>query len=306
MKPSKILRIFTVSAVFLLICSCVSKSQNQRVQNIASIIESSPAESAPIDAASPVEEAITSTEETEVIYVEEAAAESATEEPVEMIQTLEAAPIEETVSLSLTPEAYSIPAFPWPPPMASGMVVIPENFFSKKGEDSLQLTDVNTWLNNTLDSSGHFGRSYFSAPGGYAMATRLEQINPDGSPKPGIERWSSEVDHNKPFSLKSYFRALFMSDPGFFRIIVFIVSPYPFSQDDEGMSQEYANGIIQKGSNTLPYEIGLQPYTKKHTSTALIYEFEKLEGEQVASNIAPGRLPGRTHLEKSNLWQKPR
>lgn len=195
-----------------------------------------------------------------------------------------------------------LPQFPWPPPRASAMTTIPASFFRQVVGRLVRLTDVDHKINAALDVSGYFERSYYAVPGGFALVTRLEQINPDGTPMEGDNRWQVEVGPIRSFSLEAYLRALFTSSPGYFRIVVFIVTPYPFSQADASVDRQDAIAWLSRGAHILPPEIGNLPYTERHSCTALIYEFEKIAGEQKARTLIPGRMLGRTHLEKSGLW----
>lgn len=196
-----------------------------------------------------------------------------------------------------------IPEFPWPPPQTSATQEIPDNFLRNNSQDALQLGQVDNIIKKALDNSGYFDHSYFAVPDGFALATRLENINLDGTPKSGDDRWAIESGSLRAFSIESYLRALFTSNPGFFRIVVFIITPHPFTQTDSTVSRKEATAWINRGLNKLPHEIAIQPYTDQYSCTALIYEFEKIPGEQMASTVIPGKLPGRTHLERAALWE---
>lgn len=213
-------------------------------------------------------------------------------------------PVEEVLVTGSRPIQLilDMPNFPWPPPQASATAVIPDNFFRGARSDDILLGDIDTRIKGALDSSEYFERSYYAVPDGFALVTHLENINPDGTPKPGDDRWAIKVGPLRSFSLESYLKALFTSNPGFFRIIVFIVTPHPFTQSDESVSRGKAVSWLHRGSHILPQEIATQPYTDRYSCTALIYEFEKIAGEDIASTVIPGKLPGRTHLERSQLW----
>ena len=49
------------------------------------------------------------------------------------------------------------------------------------GVDTMLLGQVDRKLRKALDDCGYVETSYFWVPGGFAAATRLEQINPDGT-----------------------------------------------------------------------------------------------------------------------------
>ena len=198
-----------------------------------------------------------------------------------------------------------IPEFPWPPPRASAYAEIPYHFFSSQTDDVvLRLRDVKVAIQVALEAYGYFEKSYYSVPDGFAMVTRLEQINRDGTSKEPPDRWAVEVHPLEKFSLRAYLRALFKANPGYYRIIVFIVTPTPFNQQVEyGMSRKEAMDWLAGGLNELPDSIGQVECQEECKCTALIYEFEQPNpGEPAKLNI-PSHLQGRTHLIKANLWR---
>jgi hypothetical protein len=190
--------------------------------------------------------------------------------------------------------------FPWPPPEASAFTVISPGLLIKSAEKGIRLSHIERRLKAALDSCGYSQVSYFAVPDGFAMVTRLEQINPDGTPKDGSARWTAETTATEGFSLRNYFRALFSANTGFFRIIVFIATLHPFSQDTVKVTKAEAVEWLHEGYNTLPPGIGEMEYTKEYACTALIYEFEHLDTQKEAELRLPG-LEAKTHLEKSGI-----
>lgn len=193
-----------------------------------------------------------------------------------------------------------VPEFPWPPPRASASVVVPASFIRSSGIADPTLGAVAELLGAALDTGGYFDRSYFAAPGGFAMVTRLERIDADGTPsQPG--RWSVEAQPLESFSLGAYLRALFTAPAGYYRIIVFVVSSQAFTQSAQGVSREEALDWLHEGLNRLPDSIAGVPYTGRHAVTALIYQFEQ-PGRQEALLVLQGGPSGREHLQRAQLW----
>lgn len=232
---------------------------------------------------------------------------------------------------SISKEAV-IPEFPWPPPAASASLVLPNAFvlgqwrlhrevhplrrtgqyfyyYYYDEEELVRLWDsggprlihVNATLTNALSGAGYYEASYYSVPDGFAVVTRLEQINSDGTPKPSPSRWETQPRRLEKFSLAEYLRALFLANPGFYRIIVFVVTPHPFTQSREVVTREEAISWLRFGANVLPLELSLQPYSAAFTCTALIYEFEKVDVQAKATIKVPGRLSAQIHIEKSGI-----
>lgn len=194
----------------------------------------------------------------------------------------------------------SIPEFPWPPPRPSSLVVVPCAF--PVSDPGPTLGDVNDRLRMALDATGYYDLAYFLVPDGFALVTRLEQINPDGSPKNPPARWEAHVEPMEEFSLAAYIRALFAATPGYYRVIVFAVTDQPIVASGEPASSEEASGWLAKGSDVPPESIMDVPMTDAYHVTALIYQFRQPgQGEEVVQLIADA-LPGRLHLEAAQLW----
>lgn len=216
---------------------------------------------------------------------------------------VEAPAVEEATEPSPTPirSESAIPKFEWPPPKASSTEVIPDAFLRKSEKDSVLFHDIDHVLISALDRCGYSDCSYYAVPGGFAIVTRIEQINKDGTSKPDNIRWSLKTPTISPFSdFSQYLKVLFKGNPGYYRVIVFIFTPYGFSQGSKGPSREIVEGWISNGFNILPAELGTQLYTKAHRCTALIYEFKK--SQSVATLLIPGNITGKAHLQRSRLW----
>jgi hypothetical protein len=194
------------------------------------------------------------------------------------------------------PPLKILPSFPWPPPRASAMKKLEPNLL----KNPICLGDVDTCLSKALEAAGYVEKSYFFIKGGFALVTKLEQINGDGKPKGLPDRWSVNVAPLKEFSLSAYLKALFTSNPGYFRIIVFIITHYPFTQNEKGVVFDDAIDWLYKGVNELPPAISERKFSTEHTVSALIYEFEKPKsGEAVP--LVPGRLTCNVHLLNSGI-----
>ena len=165
------------------------------------------------------------------------------------------------------------------------------------------LGDVDKLLMDALSKAGQVERSYFSVPGGFALVTRLEQINPDGSPMAGADRWVTTAGPLRKFTLDAYIKALFGSAPGYFRVIVFTVTDQPFSATGKAITEGEAIGWLDDGFDHLPQEIAVLPYTATHVCNALIYEFETDGGPNAPTVIRPSRLGGLVHLQKLGILQ---
>ena len=84
------------------------------------------------------------------------------------------------------------------------------------------------------------------------MVTRLEQYEEDGTSKVPPDRWSVDVLPLRTFSLSDYIRALFQANPGYYRIIIFVVTPVPFVESSATVSRDEAMEWLRTGLNKLP------------------------------------------------------
>ncbi len=199
------------------------------------------------------------------------------------------------------PPSTTAPQFPWPPPAASAAEVVPARLLASSVRLE-RLGGVDTVLTAALEINGYNERSYFAVPQGFAMVTRLEQIAADGSPRPPPGRWSANPPRLADgFSLRSYLRSLFTADPGYYRVIAFIVTDVPFTQSEKSITTIEAEEWLRSGLNFLPEWIGTQIYTPQVVCTALIYEFER-QPNRDPNVLLPSRLDARTHLVRSGLW----
>jgi prepilin-type N-terminal cleavage/methylation domain-containing protein len=195
----------------------------------------------------------------------------------------------------------SIPTFPWEPPQPSAFEIIPRDLLVGHDERPT-LRHVAEILDLAFRRAGYGEKSYYSVPDGFAIASRLEQINPDGTPKDSSQRWSLDVTPVLHFSVSDYISALFKATPGHYRMVVFVVTPHPFKQNSKvKISPEDAKKWLAGGLNTLPQEIGARECTTDYVCTALIYEFRRVALDHQAEFVDPSQLTGTIHLQKSGL-----
>lgn len=106
---------------------------------------------------------------------------------------------------------------------------------------------------------------------------------------------------SKEFSLSWYFSSLFLARPGFYRVIVFVVSSEPFNQTPERIKSAVAEAWLREGYNVLPDELSHLEFSSSHVCTALIYEFERPDEGNPVRIAIPGRHAGVTHLDRSGF-----
>ena len=160
---------------------------------------------------------------------------------------------------------------------------------AQKLESALQDTDYETWR-------------YLSVPHGFALATQLEQIRPDGTPRPGKERFRTDMTSLGDMTIVEFLKALAKAPPGYYRVIVFIVTDTPFSRSDRTATEQEAQQWLRAGLNQLPKAIGALAYAEDYRTTALVYEFQKSSKDSEATLVPRSPESGKIHLERAGIW----
>lgn len=189
-----------------------------------------------------------------------------------------------------------LPSFPWPPPQPSTQVPIRRERF---GGDTT-FTNLADRLKIALNASGHARMSYYSAPGGFAMVTRLERLRDDARPAAENRFAPPQPGQAETEDFLAFVQSLWFAPTGYYRQIVFITTDQPFTASAPPLSVEDAAELLQDGLPRLPPAYGARAFTPRHRVEALIYEFAK-EGEAQAEVRHPARWTGNTHLTRLGL-----
>lgn len=189
-----------------------------------------------------------------------------------------------------------LPEFPWPPPRPSTRAEIPDRFLrARAGVTSLAQVADHLW--KTLDRRGYDDLSWYAIPGGFALVTRLEQIDSKGRPI-GKYRWSDEP--HPSFELGEIFRFLLAVPEGTYRIVAFIATNQNFDTKAPPPSEREANAWLN-GPIKLSPAIRRQLYTDEHHTYVLIYQFRKRRRETARS--IPSTLSAVNHLQAAGIWE---
>ena len=193
------------------------------------------------------------------------------------------------------------PSFPWPPPSASAIEVISRPLLETQAGQT-RLRDVADRITGALQRNGYNEHKFYQFPGGFALVTRMEQMEADGTSKANSERWILDNSSTlEQFSVTAYLRALFTASPGYYRVFVFIVTTNPIMQSTNGPRPDDAMNWLVGGLNTLPETIGELDFADNYAGTALIYEFVRETEDAEAYARIPGEFQGSTHLEKAGI-----
>jgi hypothetical protein len=191
----------------------------------------------------------------------------------------------------------NFPRFPFPIPKASAEADLDPYFGKCK-----TLADADKKLRTALNATGYYTRRYLYVPGGFALVTRMEQFNKDGSCKNETQRWSEQIVRCEGFDPLCYLNALVTTNPAYFRVLVFVVTPQVLSNSSKPPGRDTATAWLDQGCNKLPSVIGDWPFQVGKTNvTALVYEFKVREGDRKAIQSTPSSLQGLTHLKKARI-----
>ncbi|HMW79101.1 MAG TPA: hypothetical protein PKC78_01920 [Accumulibacter sp.] len=201
---------------------------------------------------------------------------------------------------SSPPAAAPIPRFTWPPPKASAEVSIPDKWVRSAADATL--LSVSDKLEKALRLAEYADWSYYAVPGGFALATHVEQIKPDGTPLAGGDRWRTGTPSVANLSLLEFILALAHAPPGSYRAIVFIVTDAVWAQSPAAPTGDEIAGWAGSGASGLPTAVGKLPYGPQHRVQALVYEFRKGHAGPAAL-VLPSRVSGERHLYRGGLWK---
>lgn len=207
-------------------------------------------------------------------------------------------PMRKTTQAS-TPNDY--PAFPFPPPKASTFEVIPKTFLEKSNEKVSIDFLISNKLLPALKDAGYEYSFYLIKDSGIAIVTRLEKINSDGTPEANGDRYLTGTQ-SQHFGMLDYIKSLFIAKPGYYRVIVFMISPYFIVQSNSEITKAQADSLFTAGADRPLERIISYEFSDRYECTALIYQFVKPNEEDPAKELQPSQLTCQTHLEKAGIW----
>jgi hypothetical protein len=209
-----------------------------------------------------------------------------------------------TASLADSTTTAPLPSF-WPPPDTSTHQVIPRELLVNGAAANPTLAKVTARMEKALSLTGYSSPGYYSVPGGFAMLTQLERINPDATPYPPDQRWKVKVDPARltSFNLGAYLKALLGKDAGVFRVIAFVFTAEPIVSSNVKPVIDEAKFWVEQGGKALPGQYATRPYAADMVCTALIYEFEIPAHGEPGRQVKPSEHNGQQHLRAARILQ---
>ncbi len=188
---------------------------------------------------------------------------------------------------SQSTSAVPINSFPFPPIV--GYTQFPIKFDLLKHPKKLsQTADI---LEHALHANGYDELSYFNIERGFALLTRIEMINSDGTSIYNSERFS--INEKASMDLKD----MISPRAGVFRLFGFIVTDVSFQPQLGETDFKKLNALTRLGYNVLPND---GPTNDNYTCTVVVYEFAA-DKPNVPLKLRDARLNAKVHLEKSKI-----
>jgi hypothetical protein len=187
---------------------------------------------------------------------------------------------------------------PWPPPEPSSFARLPRAALVD-GVRPATLRSVAARLGGALEQAHYTDYTFFSVPGGFAMATRVERIDEQGVPL-GELRFAPP-NALEPFALVACVKNLFFAPTGLYRQFLFVVTDEPFVASPQQLPPQDVQGLPSRGATALPSPYAERPFTDEHQVTALIYEFCKGCSTPSGKVEQVKRIDARRHLAGAQL-----
>jgi hypothetical protein len=181
--------------------------------------------------------------------------------------------------------------FPFPPPEGYTERVLDKNMFT----NCKTLEDADQIILNAINHCKYDDHSYYAIPDGFALVTKVEEMNQDGSSVLNNDRFS--VNRGLSMTLLDWFAPR----RGYFRVFAFLVTDKAFKATKQPVSVGMAEGWVTQGVNVLPDEIGGESFGDDYRCTVIVYEFNAPDANVKLQLINPPRLTANTHLDKSNI-----
>jgi hypothetical protein len=197
----------------------------------------------------------------------------------------------------------SVLDFPWPPPKATARYLLPRNLL--QSGDSVSLGRVASLVRDALGRAGveEYAVYTIKSDSGLAFVTRLERIDKNGRPLPLPDRWPEELNADiRSHSFGNYLRSLFVSEPGYYRMVAIVLTTGPVLYSDKRLTSEEAE-ILIGGSQHIAPEL-MSRYIRGLEATALIYQFRSDRRGAKPRLLARTSIPPVEQLAQAGYWKK--
>lgn len=187
---------------------------------------------------------------------------------------------------------------PWPPFAPSARYTLRRDWLVK---DEVNWGSVADKVEAALTDNGYDDIRYYAVPGGFAVATRIERIHPDGSSYGADQRFVPRIDHVSPgnWTFESFIASLVGAPIGYYRCFLFVFSDQPFGYRSGVVTPEVLEQWRGAGWNTLGHTLRDLRYSEEMRAEVLIYQFEQARAGQ-SPTLASG-VDAERQLQIANL-----
>lgn len=204
------------------------------------------------------------------------------------------------------------------PPGASTRMHLPDFF-----PDALTLGEVARKVSNALNQAAYTDQGWFvvrprwsSNPAsptgpppaviGFAVVTRLEQIDDNGVSKSGNNRWALDLSPPGVGSFLDAVKLLLKGAPnGRYRVFLIWVSNDPVSQKPTSPPADKWQDFLREGTKA-PWLRVLDAipvnYVGGGSCSAFVYEYERSAVSGEAQFVASSNQTAQQHLKASGIW----
>lgn len=198
------------------------------------------------------------------------------------------------------------------PPRASTRMRLPEFF-----PDAARLSDVATRVSDALNQAGYTDQGWFVVPAafsttsspaviGFAVVTRLEQIEDTGRTKGGGRRWALDLSPSSSGSLLDAVKLLLQGAPdGRYRVFLLWVSNDPVSQiashPSTGDWQDFLSQAAKAPLVRMMEGVRVN-YGAGGGCYAFVYEYERSAISGETRYVGVSQLTAEQHLRASGIW----
>ena len=200
--------------------------------------------------------------------------------------------------------ASVLPPFAWPDaPRATSTISLDRRYLLRDGSPPRTLGEVRDRLDRGIRAAGYRLPGVLGAGcNGFAMVLDLERLRPDGRRVPGVDGFAAPGQRTQ-FSIAEVLEELWTAKPGFFRMIVLVVSDEkPLEHKGTAASAGQLSELAASAQETLPPALSRRPFNERYVVRALVYEFDRGAGPANAKLRPPqGRLQPFSHLRQAGL-----
>lgn len=198
------------------------------------------------------------------------------------------------------------------PPRASTRMRLPEFF-----PGAAKLAEIAARISEALNQAGYTDQGWFVVPSavssadqpdlsGFAVVTRLEQIESNGQTKVGGQRWTMDLSSSSSRSFLDSLKLLLQGAPeGRYRVFLFWVSNDPVSQTASHPDPDKWQEFVAQGAKApllrLMQDVRVN-YGAGGGCYAFVYEYERSAISGQTSYVGVSPLTAEQHLKASGIW----